>query len=129
MEGLSSDSEEVLVPTNGDASGLYPISILDPDVQYGLPVVHYFDTFVEYLTVSSLTREAQVGGGRGTLAANGSCGQRGAFAVSLRLLGSNLSAPKRLPSGHSLAPTSFLTSTPGLPPTPPAEQAGLHVRH
>uniref|UniRef100_A0A1D1ZWS1 Lecithin-cholesterol acyltransferase-like 4 n=1 Tax=Auxenochlorella protothecoides TaxID=3075 RepID=A0A1D1ZWS1_AUXPR len=50
VEGLSSDSEEVLVPTNGDASGLYPISILDPDVQYGLPVVHYFDTFVEYLT-------------------------------------------------------------------------------
>lgn len=44
--------EEVLVPTGGDASGLYSISILDPDVSYGLPVIHYFDTMIDYLTVS-----------------------------------------------------------------------------
>lgn len=42
---------QVLVPEGDDGSGLYPISILDPDASLAVRGVHYMDAFIDYLEV------------------------------------------------------------------------------
>ena len=41
----------MVVPRGTDASGLYPISVLDPDAGVAIQAVHYYDKLVSFLEV------------------------------------------------------------------------------
>ena len=44
---------QVVVPLGPDDSGLYPVSVLDPESAPVIRGVHYYDAFIDYLQVGS----------------------------------------------------------------------------
>lgn len=59
---LLAEGQEACVPTGGDPSGLYPISLLDPEAAFAVADLRYLEPLSTWLQVSGWWRG--VAGGR-----------------------------------------------------------------